>query len=291
MRLGSYYSDSGQPRACGLAGPDLIDLNRADQQLPASLLDIVVGLDELAHRLAAVLASPADEARLPGGTERLAPPLRPGKIIGIGLNYRDHAAETGQPVPDYPTVFAKFPTSVTGPGAPIVLPAASTKVDYEGELGVVIGRRVRDLPESEALAAVAGYLVVNDVSARDVQNRTSQWTLGKSFDTFAPIGPFLVTADEVPDPQRLDLTTSVNGTVVQQSNTANMVFSVAQLVALLSQVTTLEPGDLIATGTPAGIGAALDPPRFLRDGDVVEIAIAGLGELRSPVTAAVATVS
>lgn len=289
MRLGSYYSDGGEPRACGLAGPGcLIDLNRADPQLPASLLDIVAGLDELAPRLAAVLASPPDEARLSGGTERLAPPLRPGKIIGIGLNYRDHAAETGQPVPDYPTVFAKFPTSVTGPGAPIVLPAASTKVDYEGELGVVIGRRVRDLPESEALAAVAGYLVVNDVSARDVQNRTSQWTLGKSFDTFAPIGPFLVTADEVPDPQRLDLTTSVNGTVVQQSNTANMVFSVAQLVALLSQVATLEPGDLIATGTPSGIGAALDPPRFLRDGDVVEIAISGLGELRSPVTAAVA---
>jgi acylpyruvate hydrolase len=231
-----------------------------------------------------VLASPPEEARLPAGT-RLAPPLRPGKIIGIGLNYRDHAEETGQPVPEYPTVFAKFPNSASAPDAPIELPAASTKVDYEGELGVVIGQRARDVPESEALAAVAGYVVVNDVSARDVQNRTSQWTLGKSFDTFAPFGPFLVTADEVPDPQRLELTTTVNGTEVQHSNTANMVFGVARLVALLSQVATLEPGDLIATGTPSGIGAALDPPRFLRAGDVVEITIEGLGQLRNPVAA------
>jgi 2-keto-4-pentenoate hydratase/2-oxohepta-3-ene-1,7-dioic acid hydratase in catechol pathway len=290
MRLGSYYAEGGQARACGLADGNLVvDLNRADADLPADLLTIVARLDELRPRLTRLLAGPAEAASVPLADVELAPPLHPGKIIGVGLNYRDHAAETGQVLPDYPTVFAKFPSSVTGPAQPIRLPAASTKVDYEGELGVVIGRRTRAVPEAEALAAVAGYLVVNDVSARDVQNRTSQWTLGKSFDTFAPIGPFLVTADEVPDPQQLDLSVTVSGTVLQHSSTANMVFSVAALVSLLSEVVTLEPGDLIATGTPGGVGAARTPPRFLRDGDVVEVAIEGLGRLRNPVTGPVAS--
>jgi 2-keto-4-pentenoate hydratase/2-oxohepta-3-ene-1,7-dioic acid hydratase in catechol pathway len=287
MRLGSYYAEGGHPRACGLGDDDApVDLNRADATLPPDLRQILARLDGLGPRLAQVLREPPDDARLPQPEVRLAAPLCPGKIIGIGLNYRDHAAETGQPLPDYPTVFAKFPNSVTGPGQPIRLPSASSQVDYEGELGVVVGRRARAVPESQALQAVAGYLVVNDVSARDVQNRTSQWTLGKSFDTFAPIGPFLVTADEVPDPQDLDLSVTVSGTVMQQSSTASMVFSVARLVSLLSDVITLEPGDLIATGTPGGVGAAQTPPRFLRDGDVVEVAIAGLGALSNPVTSA-----
>jgi 2-keto-4-pentenoate hydratase/2-oxohepta-3-ene-1,7-dioic acid hydratase in catechol pathway len=287
MRLGSYYALGGQARACGLAGDDtLVDLNRADAAVPADLLTVVARLDELRPRLTELLARPA-AASIARRDAELAPPLRPGKIVGIGLNYRDHAAETGQALPDYPTVFAKFPNAVTGPEQPIRLPAASTQVDYEGELGVVIGRRVRAVPQGEALRAVAGYLVVNDVSARDVQNRTSQWTLGKSFDTFAPIGPFLVTADEIPDPQALDLRVTVSGRILQHSSTANMVFSVATLVALLSEVITLEPGDLIATGTPGGVGAAQTPPRFLRDGDVVEVAIEGLGRLSNPVTTAV----
>jgi len=289
MRLGSYYAPSGQARACGLADGDvLVDLNRADAALPADLVTILGQRHELRPRLARLLSDPPAAASVALSAVELAAPLAPGKIIGIGLNYRDHAAETGQALPDYPTVFAKFPNSVTGPAQPIRLPAASSRVDYEGELGVVIGARARAVPPDEALGVVAGYLVVNDVSARDVQNRTSQWTLGKSFDTFAPIGPFLVTADEVPDPQRLELTVTVSGTVMQHSSTANMVFSVAALVSLLSEVITLEPGDLIATGTPGGVGAAQTPPRFLRDGDVVEVAIEGLGALRNPVTSAAA---
>jgi 2-keto-4-pentenoate hydratase/2-oxohepta-3-ene-1,7-dioic acid hydratase in catechol pathway len=288
MRLGSYYAPDGQARACGLADAGLlVDLNRADAGLPASLLTILGDLEQLGPQLRRALDEPAAAATMTLAEVELAAPLRPGKIIGIGLNYRDHAAETGQSLPDYPTVFAKFPTSVTGPAGPIRLPAAaSTQVDYEGELGVVIGRCARGVPEQDALRAVAGYLVTNDVSARDVQNRTSQWTLGKSFDTFAPIGPFLVTADEVPDPQALDLSVTVSGAVLQQSSTANMVFPVAALVSLLSDIVTLEPGDLIMTGTPGGVGAARTPQRFLRDGDVVEVAIAGLGALRNPVTAA-----
>jgi 2-keto-4-pentenoate hydratase/2-oxohepta-3-ene-1,7-dioic acid hydratase in catechol pathway len=291
MRLGSYYAEGGQARACGLVGGDmLVDLNRADSAVPADLLAIIAQLDELRPRLTRLLGDPPADASFALSAAELAPPLRPGKIIGVGLNYRDHAAETGQALPDYPTVFAKFPSSVTGPAQPIRLPAAaSNQVDYEGELGVVIGRCAHSVPEADALAAVAGYVVVNDVSARDVQNRTSQWTLGKSFDTFAPFGPFLVTADEVPDPQRLDLSVTVSGSVMQHSSTANMVFSVAALVSLLSEIVTLEPGDLIATGTPGGVGAARTPPRFLRDGDVVEVAIESLGQLRNPVVGVVAS--
>ena len=286
MRLGSYRDHRGRVRACGqTVGGALVDFNRADPALPADPTSIVVGLAELAPRLRQLLAEPPADAVIPAETP-LGPPLLPGKIIGIGLNYRDHAAETGQQLPDYPTVFAKFPSSVTGPGDPIVLPAASSQVDFEGELGVVIGRRVQAVSEAQALESVAGYVVVNDVSARDVQNRTSQWTLGKSFDTFAPIGPFLVTADEVADPQALDLSVTVNGEVMQRSSTANMVFSVAALVALLSEIVTLEPGDLIATGTPAGVGVARTPQRFLADGDVVEVAIKGLGRLTNLVRAA-----
>jgi 2-keto-4-pentenoate hydratase/2-oxohepta-3-ene-1,7-dioic acid hydratase in catechol pathway len=285
MRLGSYHDDSGQVRACGQAvAGALVDLNRADPAVPADSTAIIARLAELAPRLRQLLAHPPANAVLPADTP-LAAPLYPGKIIGIGLNYRDHAEETGQQLPDYPTVFAKFPNSVTGPADPIVLPVASSEVDFEGELGVVIGQRVQGVSAAQALEAVAGYVVVNDVSARDVQNRTSQWTLGKSFDTFAPIGPFLVTADEVADPQALDLSVTVNGEVMQQSSTANMVFSVAALVSLLSEVVTLEPGDLIATGTPAGVGVARTPQRFLADGDVVEVAIEGLGRLTNQVRA------
>jgi len=284
MRLGSYYDDTGILRACALAREaTLLDLKAADASLPSQLLAIVEHLDDLTPRIEQLIRQAPADACIPLDTVRLGPPVRPGKIIGIGLNYRDHAAETGQALPDFPTVFAKFPNATTGPSEPILLPASSTQVDYEGELGVVIGRRSRAVPRSEALDAVAGYVIVNDVSARDVQNRTSQWTLGKSFDSFAPIGPFLVTTDEIPDPQQLALAVRLNGELVQDSTTANMVFSVAELVCLLSEVATLEPGDLIATGTPGGIGAARVPPRFLRDGDIVDVAIDGLGALRNPV--------
>jgi 2-keto-4-pentenoate hydratase/2-oxohepta-3-ene-1,7-dioic acid hydratase in catechol pathway len=287
MRLGSYYDGDGALRACALVREaTLLDLGAADESLPLHLLTVVNHLDDLTPRIIQLIREAPADACVPLDAVQLGPPIRPGKIIGIGLNYRDHAAETGQALPEFPTVFAKFPNAVTGPSEPIRLPASSAQVDYEGELGVVIGRRSRAVPQSEALAVVAGYVIVNDVSARDVQNRTSQWTLGKSFDSFAPIGPFLVTADEIPDPQQLALAVRVNGELVQDSTTANMVFSVAELVCLLSEVITLEPGDLIATGTPGGVGAARVPPLFLRDGDIVEVAIEGLGSLRNPVAAA-----
>jgi len=288
---------AGQARPAGAAGAGtVVDLATADPSLPADLEGLLAAAQ--AGRLAGLADGASEGASggaAGGGPEaarvqldqvRLAAPVPPpSKIIGIGLNYRDHAAETGQELPTKPTVFAKFPNTLTGPYDPIVLPALSNSVDYECELGVVIGRRARDVGEDEALAYVGGYLPLNDVSARDVQGWTSQWTLGKSFDTFAPAGPFLVTADEVPDPQDLAIETRVSGVVMQHSNTANMVFTVAALVSQLSQVMTLEPGDIIATGTPGGIGGAQKPPRFLKDGDVVEVEIDGLGCLRNPVVA------
>jgi acylpyruvate hydrolase len=262
----------------------LVDVATADAAAPAALAAVLADPDRALAVLRDVARRAPAAAIHPLAKVELAAPLdRPGKIIGIGLNYRDHAAETGQEIPDFPTVFAKFSTSASGPGQPIQLPEASDKVDYEGELGVVIGRRVAAVDEAQALDAVFGYVVVNDVSARDVQNRTSQWTLGKSFDTFAPMGPFVVTADEITDPQTLDIRTRLNGREVQHSNTKHMIFGVAQLVSLLSHIMTLEPGDVIATGTPSGIGAAQNPPRFLTAGDVVEIEIDGLGVLSNPV--------
>jgi 2,4-didehydro-3-deoxy-L-rhamnonate hydrolase len=228
----------------------------------------------------------ADE-RVPLGRVRVLPPVpAPPKLIGIGLNYRDHAAESGQPIPEKPVVFAKYSSALAGPGAAIRIPADTEKVDYEVELAVVIARRVRDVAPEQALEAVFGYAVFNDVSARDVQfSEGGQWTRGKSFDGFAPMGPYLVTADEVGDPQRLSLATRVNGETLQQGNTAEMIFSVAEIVSFLSRGATLLPGDVIATGTPAGVGAARDPPRFLRPGDEVECEVEGLGILRNPVEA------
>jgi 2-keto-4-pentenoate hydratase/2-oxohepta-3-ene-1,7-dioic acid hydratase in catechol pathway len=207
----------------------------------------------------------------------------PQKIICIGVNYADHAAETGQAPPPYPTVFAKFANTLAASGDPIVLPSASAMPDYEGELAVVIGRPGRQIAGQDALDYVAGYTAFNDVSARDFQGHTSQWTMGKSPDTFGPLGLALVTADEIPDPQKLELRTTVNGEVLQQASTADMVFTVRQLIAYLSQTMTLLPGDVIATGTPSGIGAARTPPRFLRPGDTVVISIDGVTELTNPV--------
>jgi 2-keto-4-pentenoate hydratase/2-oxohepta-3-ene-1,7-dioic acid hydratase in catechol pathway len=272
-------------RPAVVAGGVLIDLTAAEPPLPADLAGLLS--EERAGRLAALAENAPETARIQLDQVRLAAPVpTPSKIIGIGLNYRDHAAETGQELPTRPTVFAKFPNALTGPYDPIVLPAESNAVDYEGELGVVIGRRARFVPAGEALSYVGGYLAVNDVSARDVQNWTSQWSLGKSFDTFAPVGPFLVTAAEVPDPQNLEIETRVNGVTMQHSNTSNMVFTVAALISQLSAVMTLEPGDIIATGTPGGIGGAQNPPLFLKDGDIVEVEIERLGCLRNPVVAA-----
>ena len=217
----------------------------------------------------------------------LVAPFQPGKIVGIGLNYLDHIRESKLPQPKRPLVFAKFPSSVTGPNDPIVVDVELTmQVDWEVELGVIVGRRMRNVAARAALDYVFGYTVSNDVSARDVQFSESQWTRGKSFDTFCPIGPVVVTPDEIPDPQVLALRTRVNGELMQDSSTAEMLFGVAELLAFCSRSFTLEPGDLLLSGTPWGCGYFMDPPRALEIGDVVECEVERIGVLRNAVAAA-----
>jgi 2-keto-4-pentenoate hydratase/2-oxohepta-3-ene-1,7-dioic acid hydratase in catechol pathway len=216
----------------------------------------------------------------------LAPVPRPGKLIAIGLNYRDHAAESKMPIPERPVVFSKFTTSIIGPNDAVVLPPPSEQVDYEAELAVVIGRRAKNVTRDDALDYVLGYTNINDVSARDFQFADGQWQRGKSCDTFAPMGEAIVTADEIPDPHKLSIKLRLNGKTMQDSNTDQLIFGVPELVAFLSETITLEPGDVIATGTPPGVGFARKPPVFLKHGDVMEVEIEKLGTLRSPVVAA-----
>jgi 2-keto-4-pentenoate hydratase/2-oxohepta-3-ene-1,7-dioic acid hydratase in catechol pathway len=212
-----------------------------------------------------------------------APILRPPKILGIGLNYAAHAAETGLDAPLVPTVFNKQSTAVTGPYDPIHLPRVSGKLDYEGELGFVVGRRCRHVPRDRAAEVIAGYLVVNDVSVRDWQRRSPTMTMGKSFDTHCPLGPWLTTPDEIADPHSLGLRTWVDGELRQDSSTKDLIYDCFALVEFLSTAFTLEPGDVISTGTPAGVGIGTKPPRFLQAGDVVRIEIEGLGQIENPV--------
>jgi 2-keto-4-pentenoate hydratase/2-oxohepta-3-ene-1,7-dioic acid hydratase in catechol pathway len=209
---------------------------------------------------------------------------RPGKIVAIGLNYRDHIREAGMPVPERPIVFTKFPTSVIRNGEPIVIDRNLTeRVDWEVELAVVVGRTMQGVAKEDALDYVGGYTVANDVSARDLQFADGQWVRGKSLDTFCPLGPAVVDAADIPAPQSLGLRTRVNGETMQESNTSEMVFSVAELLAFCSGSFTLEPGDVLLTGTPWGCGEFMDPKRSLQDGDVVEVEIDGIGTLRNPV--------
>ena len=209
---------------------------------------------------------------------------RPGKIVCVGLNYRDHAEEQGVELPAAPLLFAKWPTSLIGPGEPIVIPPLVTKADYEAELGVVIGTRVKNVSKENAFEAVRGYLCANDVSARDLQFSDGQWTRGKSPDTFCPVGP-MVPRDEISDPHDLRIRAIVSGEVLQDSTTANLIFGVDDVISYASQTTTLEPGDLILTGTPAGVGVFRDPQRLLQPGDEVTIEIERIGSLTNPVLA------
>ena len=214
------------------------------------------------------------------------PAVCPSKILAIGRNYVDHAIEGGAAPPEAPLLFNKLPNSLSAHNAPIVLPAISQKADYEAELAVVIGRRAKRVSEAEALEHIFGYTLINDVSARDLQYGDKQWTRGKGLDTFAPLGPFITTRDEITDVQALKIEGRLNGEVMQSSNTSKMIFKVAYLISYLSQGITLEPGDVIATGTPEGVGAFRDPPVLLKAGDVYEVEIEGLGMLRNPVVAA-----
>jgi 2-keto-4-pentenoate hydratase/2-oxohepta-3-ene-1,7-dioic acid hydratase in catechol pathway len=284
VRLITYQRD-GAARLAGVQSGGYVDLNQADPALPASLKELLAlgpaGLSRAAAALAA--GRPFD----PQGVPLLAPVPDPQKVICVGLNYADHARESGQTPPAEPVIFCKFPTAVTGHGQPIVIPSASGQVDYEAELVVIIGRGGRDIPRAAARNHIAGYCPGHDVSARDWQLRKpgGQWLLGKSFDTFAPFGPALVTADEIGQPGSLRIQLRLNGRTMQDSSTSQLIFNVDELVAYVSRVCTLAPGDVIFTGTPPGVGAARKPPVFLQPGDEVEVEIDGLGILRNPVVA------
>jgi 2-keto-4-pentenoate hydratase/2-oxohepta-3-ene-1,7-dioic acid hydratase in catechol pathway len=282
------YAHNGAARLGAIAtkrGREVvIDLHAADPLLPADMLAFLQGGPSaltLARKAIKSARSGLDLKKV----KLLAPIPRPGKIICIGLNYRDHAEETGQAIPTYPVVFSKYANTVIGPDANIVLPKGSSQVDYEAELGFIIGARARNVAEDKALAYVAGYTIINDVSARDYQMKTSQWTMGKTFDTFAPMGPALVTADEIADPHKLDIRLTIGDETLQNSSTKHLIFGIPKLMAALSEVMTLEPGDVVSTGTPPGVGVARKPQRFLKPGDVVSVTIAGLGTLTNPVVA------
>jgi 2,4-didehydro-3-deoxy-L-rhamnonate hydrolase len=241
------------------------------------------GALELAGKLAREI--PAGFAPLPLSSVKLGPPVpKPGKIIAVGLNYRDHAGEANFKVPEYPLIFAKFPNSTAGPHDAIVIPAGDMQVDSEAELAVVIGRRAKAIRPEAAFDYVAGYMALNDVSGRKWQFADKQWTRGKSCDTFCPTGPWLTTRDEIADPHNLRVTGRLNGEVFQDSNTSKMIFRVPELIAFISEAITLEPGDIIATGTPSGVGVFRNPPVFMKPGDVAEVEIEKLGVLRNTAT-------
>ncbi|MGH7126991.1 MAG: fumarylacetoacetate hydrolase family protein [Planctomycetaceae bacterium] len=262
-----------------------VDLTAADASLPASLRELLGRPDGL-ERAAAAMQAGIDRRAFLTGTPT-APIPDPGKILCIGLNYRDHAEESGAEVPAEPVVFSKFSQCVIGPEQPIVLPSVARQVDYEAELVVVIGRAAKNVPEAAAMQHVAGYMNGHDVSARDWQigRPGGQWLLGKTPDTFAPTGPHLVTADEIPDPENLRIQLRLNGETMQDSRTREFIFGIGRLIAHVTQLVTLHPGDLIFTGTPPGVGMARKPPVFLKPGDTVEVEIEGLGVLQNPVVA------
>jgi 2-keto-4-pentenoate hydratase/2-oxohepta-3-ene-1,7-dioic acid hydratase in catechol pathway len=268
-----------------LQGLHYVDLHATDPALPTSVRALLEAGPE-ALRAAEQAASRPNAVPLPAADAKLLPPVPdPQKIVCIGLNYRDHAAESGSPIPKEPVLFSKYPTTLIGPEQPIVLPPVSKEVDYEAELVLVVGKAGRHLTTEQGWEHLAGYTIGHDVSARDWQLKKDgkQWMAGKTFDTFAPLGPVLVTADEIKDPNNLPIRLRLNGQTMQDSNTRQMIFNPGELLAYLSQIFTLQPGDLVFTGTPPGVGFVRKPPVFLKGGDVVEVEIEGLGVLRNPV--------
>ena len=261
MRL-CRYLDSNAPRIGRLEGDTIVPTRLDDMYAVMRGADLT-----------------PDGAPVSLGDVTLLAPLRPGKLLGVAKNYADHAAEINEPAPAEPSVFSKLITSVTGPAGPVVRPSYTRELDYEGELAVVIGARLRDASAAAARAGVFGYTIIDDVSARDLQRAEPQWTRAKGGDTFAPMGPWIVTADEIPDPQALAIRTWVNNQLRQDGHTSQMLTPVAELVAWCSASFTLEPGDVIATGTPAGVGRGFDPPRYLQPGDVVRIEVERIGAI------------
>ena len=280
MHLVSYQVNN-QPRVGALIEDHIFDAGDSYQG-PDGMLKFLeqgnVALEQLKNlTMSSSASSPLADVRL------LAPIRRPPKFFGVSLNYADHIEETGLEKPEYPTFFNKQSTCVIGPGEAIVRPAVSEKLDYEGELGIVIGQFCRHVTKSEARNVIAGYTIVNDVSVRDWQMRSHTWTLGKSFDTHGPIGPAIVTTDEIPDPHRLEIKTWVNDDKRQDSNTRHLIFDCYDLVEYLSSVMTLEPGDIIATGTSSGVGVKMKPRGYMKPGDTVRIEIQSIGCLSNPV--------
>jgi 2-keto-4-pentenoate hydratase/2-oxohepta-3-ene-1,7-dioic acid hydratase in catechol pathway len=283
MRLVAFAGSDGNPRPGLLHQDAVIDLTSVGSYQD-TLAVIANGLDA-ATNIAKVAEASGQRAPL-SEVKLLAPIARPPRIFCIGLNYRDHALESNMELPLVPTVFFKLVSAIVGPGAAIELPRLTQQPDYEAELAVVIGPGGKNIAAADWRKHVFGYTILNDVSARDVQLATSQWSLGKSFDTFAPLGPAIVSAAEVTDPHRLDIRLAVNGELLQSSNTQELIFPIPELIAYISSIAPLETGDIISTGTPAGVGLGRHPQRWLRPGDEVVIEISSLGRLRNPVRAA-----
>ncbi|MGD0141946.1 MAG: fumarylacetoacetate hydrolase family protein [Rhizomicrobium sp.] len=277
MKLVTFDSASGLHTGA-VVGDAVIDLTSAG--LPAGMIGLIANWSSLARQAQRIVDTHKPEFKL-SQIHLRAPVPNPQKILAIGLNYADHIAESGQPKPEKQIWFSKLPNSVNGPFDPIELPKASTAVDYEAELVVVIGKRCRHVTKAEAAGVIFGYAAGNDVSVRDWQFHTAQWIVGKSFDTHAPVGPWIVTSDEIGDPHALGIRCFVNGELRQNSNTSNLVFNVYDQIAYLSQAMTLLPGDMIFTGTPGGVGMAMKPPSFLKTGDVVRVEIDRIGALQA----------
>lgn len=280
MKLVTFTHDRST-RIGVVVGKDIVDLSAAAPDLPIEMTALLglgdAGLEAVRAAAGKATTLALDEVHLE------APILRPPKILAVGLNYADHIAETGMETPKFPMIFNKQSTSAHPPGDPIHLPRVSDKLDYEGELGVVIGKPCRHVPKQRAREVIAGYTIINDATVRDWQFRVPTMTMGKSFDTHCPMGPWIVTPDELPDPHCLELKTWVNGELRQHSNTKHLIFDCYTLVEHLSTAFTLEPGDVIPTGTPSGVGIGFNPRKFLAAGDVVRISIEGIGEIENAV--------
>jgi 2-keto-4-pentenoate hydratase/2-oxohepta-3-ene-1,7-dioic acid hydratase in catechol pathway len=280
MKLVTFTDNAGTRIGIGKDG-GIVDLRKADADLPRHMIGLISAWSD--HRKAVERAA-SRAADLPLESVKLEAPVpRPGKILAIGLNYADHIAESGQKTPEQQIWFCKHATAVNAPFAPIQMPKVSMLLDYEAELVAVIGKRAKHVPKEKAHEVVFGYAAGNDVTVRDWQFKTPQWMLGKSFDTHAPFGPWIVTSDEIGDPHALGIRAFVNGEKRQDSNTKHLVFNVYDQIAHLSQAMTLEPGDLIFTGTPGGVGAAMKPPQFLKIGDVTRVEIDKIGAIEATV--------
>lgn len=271
-----FFSES-TPHAGLLLDDAIVDLT------PLGASDAVMAIAAGAEALRQAAEAPGQSVISADAVRLLAPLPNPARIFCVGLNYRDHAVESKMEIPKVPTIFLKLPSAVTGPDQPVRIPALTQQPDYEVELAIVIGKGGRDIAKENWREHVFGYTILNDVSARDVQLATSQWTLGKSFDTFCPIGPAIITADEIPDPHMLDIKLSIDGEVLQHSNTRELIFKAPELIAYISSITALEAGDIISTGTPAGVGLGRNPQRWLRPGETMTAEVEGIGQLVNPV--------